>query len=137
MRQQFLLWIMVGLFGAGGALLRYAVCDVASHWSDRFPWGTLLVNVAGCFLLGAIAYASREEHAVLSPIWRTALAMGFLGALTTFSAFGLETIDRLSLGMWDMAAANVLANLGVGFAAVLLGEWTARLALRLSGWSAS
>ncbi len=137
MRQHFLLWLTIGLFGACGALLRYAVCDFASHWSNRFPWGTFLVNVTGCFLLGALAYAARVEHPAMSPFWRTALAMGFLGALTTFSTFGLETIDRLSLGMWDMAAANVLANVGMGLLAVLLGEWTIRIALLWADWNAS
>jgi CrcB protein len=117
-----LLYIAVG--GAVGALARFGVGEgLMLLLGKAFPYGTLVVNVAGCFLLGMLA--ALHTHALSAEV-RTGLAAGFLGALTTFSTFGFETIDQLERGQWLVALANVMANLVLGFLAVWLGLLLAR-----------
>ena len=112
------LWVGVG--GFFGAVARYLV----SGWAQRFmvgsfPLGTLVVNVAGCFALGVLM--AWLDRGLLSPAMRQLLAVGFLGALTTFSTFGYETFDLLRGGEAGLALASVAANLLVGLLAVWLG----------------
>jgi CrcB protein len=112
----------IGLFGALGAVARYVVRDwaiSASSGADAFPTGTLLVNVVGCFLLGLISFSAAGE--ALPTDLRRALAVGFLGALTTYSTFGAETYLLLERGRLSVACGNVLAQLVLGVAAVWLG----------------
>jgi len=118
--------LIVGAFGAAGAIARYSV----SGWTydlvgTRLPWGTLVVNVTGCFLLGLVMHASLATTLV-SPQWRLYLATGFLGALTTFSTFSYETVRELERGAWGAAGANVLLNLALGLPATWLGLVLAR-----------
>lgn len=129
MRQHISLWIVIGLMGAFGALARYAVWRVTARWEGHFPWGTFLVNVSGCFFLGFLAAAVQVDERFLPPVLRTAVTVGFLGALTTFSTFGLETMERMHHGLWDVAATNVVANLALGLTAVWVGQLVARWAL--------
>ena len=117
--------LIVGFAGAAGAIARYAV----SGWSyeligTRLPWGTLIVNVAGCFLLGLFMHASLTT--LTSPEWRLAIATGFLGALTTFSTLSYETIQKLEQGSWGAAGMNVLLNLAIGLPATWIGLVLAR-----------
>jgi CrcB protein len=112
--------LLVGLFGAAGAVSRF----VLSAWmlrafGDKFPWGTFTVNVVGCAVIGVLF--QWHEWMPLSREWRAALAAGFLGGLTTFSTFGLETVRLVELGRPGMAAANVCANLVIGLLAVWAG----------------
>ena len=103
-------------------MLRYAI----SSWAeDRFarPWplGTLLVNVAGCLLIGAaMAWVDRE---VLGPQLRLFLVTGVLGALTTFSTFSWDTLLLARSGRFDAALVNVAANTILGLGAATLGFW--------------
>lgn len=91
-------WLAVAIGGALGAVSRYAVVaylvPVPAH---RFPWGTLIVNVLGCFLVGVI-YVATVEKSLLTPEWRLLLMTGFLGAFTTFSAFTLEALHLWQYG---------------------------------------
>lgn len=107
--------------GALGALLRYLISGWAqSLGSDRFPWGTLTVNVAGSFLLGVVMTTALTH--VGGEAWgRHFLGIGLLGAFTTFSAFSYETVVLLQIGDWEAGAANVLLHLVLGFAALLAG----------------
>jgi len=98
---------LVAAGGAAGASCRHAV---ALALPGTFPWGTLAVNVTGCFLLGLVAFSG-----LLPPAPRSAVATGFLSSFTTYSAFAVETV-ALSPAL---AAANVAANYGLGVAAVL------------------
>ena len=101
--------LLVAVGGAVGALLRWAVGRLAD---GGFPWPTLAVNVAGSLLLGAVAHGGPE--------WAlTLLGAGVAGALTTYSAFALETA-RLPLGR---AAAYVVLTLGLGAAGFAAGWW--------------
>lgn len=112
--------------GALGALARYGVSVAALRWLPQgFPYGTLVVNLLGCFLLGALTELTLEEG-LLAPEWRMVAGTGFLGAFTTFSTFGVETVRAMESGHWGVAATSVGVNVvaGVGLAAV--GFWAAR-----------
>jgi CrcB protein len=114
------LWVGAG--GAVGSALRYAIWRVLSV-SGGFPWATVLVNVAGSFLLGLLAgiYAGR-----IGPTMRLAVFFGFLGGFTTFSTFTSETVVLARTGSGTLAFGNVALSLIVGLGAalggVLLGE---------------
>ena len=92
--------------------------------------GTLVVNVLGCLVLGAVMEASLSAG-VLSSEGRAAVTIGFLGAFTTFSTFGYETFRILEARQWGLVAANLGAQLGLGLlgvtAGVMLGRWAASL----------
>jgi fluoride exporter len=113
------LWI--GVAGFAGAISRYAVEGwVSARTKAAFPWGTLVVNVSGCFLLGFV-FALLTERFLPHPTLRTALTVGFLGAYTTFSTFAFESVRLAEDGAWLIAAANLAASLAAGLVAVYAG----------------
>lgn len=89
-----------------------------------FPYGTLAVNVLGSFLVGLVATLTLERAAA-SPLWRSAVLVGFCGGFTTFSAFAYETFEMLRTGDPLRGLANVAAQLLVCLAAVWIGYATA------------
>jgi CrcB protein len=116
-----MLLIAIGFAGALGALARYGVSLAALRWfGEDFPYGTLLVNLAGCFLLGVIAELTMED-AGLAPQTRAILGTGFLGAFTTFSTFGVETYRAMQAGALGVAASNVVINVVGGIVLVAAG----------------
>ena len=118
---------LLAVFGALGALSRYGVGSLASRMLGAgFPYGTLIVNVVGCLLLGFIMELSLSAEGLSKGV-RTAMTVGFLGAFTTFSTFGYETVQFLRQGAWLPALGNVAANVLVGLLAVGLGLMAARL----------
>ena len=118
--------ILVGLAGAAGAVARYAVSLAAQKsLGDHFAYGTLLVNVLGCLALGFLLEMERGASWVTPPV-RLLLGVGFLGAFTTFSTFGYETLRYMSVGASRLALVNVAANLGLGLVSVWLGWRAAR-----------
>ena len=121
-----ILLVMVG--GSIGALARYAVSLWAAKlFGTRFPWGTLTVNLSGCFLIG-LAFAWGERGlGVMNPSIRLFFITGFLGALTTFSTFGLETVNSMRAGTHLVTVANFLSNNVMGAALVFLGMLVGRL----------
>ena len=120
MKERAWVLLLVALFGAAGAVSRYEISTWLSRLvGGRFPAGTFAVNVAGCFALGLVMHLGLKTD--LSETTRLALTVGFLGALTTFSTFGYETVGYLQEEAWLLAFANVAANLVLGFAAVWLG----------------
>ena len=113
--------IAIGFAGALGALARYGVSLAALRWfGEDFPYGTLGVNLAGCFLLGVLAELTMED-AGLAPQTRAILGTGFLGAFTTFSTFGVETYRAMQAGAWGVAASNVAINVVGGIVLVAAG----------------
>jgi CrcB protein len=113
--------IAIGFAGALGALARYGVSLAALRWlGEDFPYGTLCVNLAGCFLLGVIAELTMED-AALAPETRAILGTGFLGAFTTFSTFGVETYRAMQAGSWGIAASNIAVNVVGGIVLVAAG----------------
>src|SRR5258705_11604290 len=90
--------LLIGLAGLLGTLGRYGLSGVvARRFGQTFPTGTLVVNVVGCFLAGALVYLLQERF-VVSPEIRVAVMIGFLGGFTTFSSFGLQTFTLLKQG---------------------------------------
>ncbi len=120
--------LLVMLGGSIGALSRYAVSLWAAKLlGTRFPWGTLAVNLSGCFLIGlAFAWAERGLG-LMNPSMRLFFVTGYLGALTTFSTYGMETVNSLREGTYIVALANILANNLIGAALVFLGILAGRL----------
>ena len=113
-----MLW--VGLGGFVGANARYLLGGwIAARFGSTFPYGTLVINVTGSFILGLIM-GTLEGH-VLSPVVRLALAIGFVGAYTTFSTWTYATMRLLEDGSWELAFANVFGSLLVGMLAVIGG----------------
>lgn len=110
-------WILLALAGGLGTLARYALGGwIARATGGSFPWETCVVNVSGCFAIGALAALADRAH--FSPVTRVVCMAGFLGGFTTFSSFGLETFRLMADSDWARAAAYVgLTNLG-GLAAV-------------------
>lgn len=116
--------VMVG--GSLGALARYETALLAGRLiGTRFPWGTLLVNLTGCFLIG-VSFALAERTSLLSPSARLFFMTGFLGALTTFSTFALETVNAVRGETLLIALMNFLVNNAVGLGLVILGMWLVR-----------
>jgi len=118
--------LMMAAAGALGALARYGVgLLVMRVFSTRFPLGTLIVNIFGCLLIGLVLQMAAGNE-LISRTARLTIVVGFLGAFTTFSAFGYETFRHLELGSWGMALGNVAANVILGLGAVWLGMVTGR-----------
>ena len=117
--------LSVGFGGALGAMCRFGISyAIAQRSASLFPWGTLAANVAGCFLLGALYEAG--SWIAIDPELRFTIAVGFLGALTTFSTFTLETLNLVRDKEWGMAVLNVGANGVIGIAACLAATWLVR-----------
>ena len=117
---------IIGMGGFLGAICRYALAGLAHRiWSTTFPIGTLIVNVIGCFILGGIMYVV-QTHGALSPNTRLFLTIGMLGAFTTFSTFGYETIALINSREFMYAMWNVVGNLMLGLVAVWLGRLVVR-----------
>ena len=116
--------VMVG--GSMGAACRYGVNLLSVRLAgSSFPWGTLFVNGAGCLLIG-LFFGLSERLAWLTPSVRLFFVTGFLGALTTFSSFAVETVNTANGGSLHLALLNFFVNNAGGFLLVLLGMWAAR-----------
>jgi CrcB protein len=109
--QNATIYIFIALGGASGACLRYFLSQLMLQWFGKgFPFGTLLVNVVGSFLLGFL-YSLIEHGQLEAALWRTTVGVGFLGALTTFSTFSVDTLMLFQQGLWLKAALNVTLNI--------------------------
>ena len=111
-------FLLVGLGGAAGSMLRYAFAVWFKHSS--FPLATFLVNIIGSFIIGLVfAYALRNENFALN--WRIFLAAGLCGGFTTFSAFSLESLQLLQQHRIGLFFFYVIGSLLLGLAATWLG----------------
>ena len=107
-----------------GAIARYGFSGLVQRLAGgSFPAGTLAVNVAGCFLIGALMYLA-EQRNLFAPGTRLFLMVGVLGSFTTLSAVGYETFEFLREGSLVPALLNAAANTALGVAAVIAG-WIA------------
>lgn len=113
--------VMVALGGSAGSVLRY-LCQrwVYQFYPHPFPWGTLIVNIAGCFLIG-VFYSMSEKSSLLTPEWRLLLTTGFCGGFTTFSAFAFENLTLLRSGDVTYFILYILVSVVLGIASVLGG----------------
>jgi CrcB protein len=119
-------YVAISIGAVLGANARYLVgVWVADRLGAAFPYGTLVINVSGSFLIGIVLTLSTK---VLVPDWfRPLLAIGFLGAYTTFSTFTYETLGLIQNGSWLAAAGNVVGSLSFGLVGVFAGTVVARL----------
>jgi fluoride exporter len=114
-------YLIVMLGGAIGSLARYlAGTAIMSRFTGRFPLGTVIVNVTGCFLIGAIMTLLTQKTAP-HPNWRLFLVVGFLGGYTTFSSFAWETYVAARDGSPWVGLLNVITSVILGYFAVWLG----------------
>jgi len=115
-------FLLVCLAGAAGTGTRYLVSLGAGKLlGATFPWGTLFVNLAGCFLIAAVVHASLVKTSGVSDITRLVLTTGFMGGLTTYSSFNLETTTLLRDGSYRLAATNFGVTVVGCFVAGMLG----------------
>ena len=114
-------YALVAIFGAAGAVSRYALDGWVSDLTHgQFPWGTFVVNLLGAFALGVVV-AVTTERLLLSPDWRVALGIGFLGAFTTFSTYTYETVKLAEDGAIGLALVNSVGMLALGLIVAALG----------------
>jgi fluoride exporter len=119
----------VGLGGFLGANARYWIGGwIQTRLGTAFPWGTFVINISGSFILGLFLTLITERFALPStPTLRLVVAVGFVGAYTTFSTFEFETLALVTTGAWLRAFGNAFGSLLTGFVAVwlgvLLGRW--------------
>lgn len=120
-------FLLIALFGAIGTLARYGLQGIVQiRIGSTFPYGTLLVNLTGCFLLGLVGQLTLNRI-IVPPEWRMAIAVGFFGGYTTFSSFGWETAKMFEAGEWLRASSYVAASVVFG---LLLSVAGIRLANR-------
>jgi CrcB protein len=120
-------FLIIGLGGWLGAYSRHRVgLAIADRWGTAFPWGTAVINVTGCLLLGFFGTWALAREQALPMEWRLLIAVGFLGAYTTFSTFGFETLLLLRNGHSQAAALYVAGSVGVGLVAVWAGALCAK-----------
>ena len=113
--------VLVGIGGFAGAVARRVVdVWVTERAATTFPFGTLVINLSGSFLLGLL-FAWAIERDVLSADLRGPLMIGFLGAYTTFSTFMLESWRLVEDGAWQLAAVNLVGSVALGLIAVIGG----------------
>jgi fluoride exporter len=114
--------IVLVLMGGGlGSLSRYGITLLSVKlFGIRFPWGTLIVNLTGCFLIG-LSFALAERSSLMNPTVRLFFVTGFLGGLTTFSTYGYESFNAIYMGNQWIAIANVVFNNVAGLILVFLG----------------
>lgn len=131
--------LLVALGGSLGALTRWGIGLAAVKWLGKgFPWGTLAVNVAGCFVMGIVLELlldlKVQANSGLTPavqgqiaFWHKGVAIGFLGALTTFSTFGADTLRDFQAGQTTLVLGNIAANVLLSLGAVWGGMMLMRL----------
>jgi CrcB protein len=113
------LWIFIG--GGLGSLARWGASGyIANTIGKTFPWGTLIVNISGSFVIGLFATATGPEGRwMASPTFRQFFMLGICGGYTTFSSFSLQTLTLAEDGQWFKAGANAVMSLVL----CLLGVW--------------
>lgn len=120
-----ILLVMIG--GSLGAISRYGISLLGVKLGgSHFPWGTLAANLTGCFLVGLI-FSLADRSRILTPDIRLLIITGYLGALTTFSSFALESVNIARDGTNFLFIANLLVNNIGGLFLAFLGMWLGRL----------
>ena len=122
-------YVLAALGGALGALARWGVATALPHEPGGWPWATLLVNLTGCLLIGALLAVVLSRFPTSTWI-RPFLAVGVLGGYTTFSTFAVDVVRMGEAGAWPAAAGYLLASVLGGVACVVLGLVGARAVLR-------
>ena len=120
--------LLVGAGGFVGSMLRYSMSGLVHRILKNtwFPYGTLTVNILGCFLIGFLNGLA-ESKQIFYAETRLVLFIGFLGGFTTFSTFGYESFSFLRDGQLFPAIMNILIHVILGLSAVYLGDFVSRL----------
>jgi CrcB protein len=120
-------YLLIALGGALGSIARYWVgSTVAGRMGIRFPYGTLLVNLTACVIIGfSLTYLGRRAD--LNPAWRFLIPVGFIGAYSTFSTYEWETLSSIRSGAFFLAALYALGSLILGLVAVWGGSLLAEV----------
>ena len=123
--------LLLALGGAIGTLARFAVGLWAAPFSQALPWGTIIINVTGSFVIGFVGTLTLAGGRFpLSENLRLFLMVGFCGGFTTFSSFSLQTLDLLRGGAPGRAMVNIVASVLLCLCAVAVGH---QIASRLNG----
>ncbi|MBV9509428.1 MAG: fluoride efflux transporter CrcB [Caulobacteraceae bacterium] len=127
------IWIAIG--GALGSAARYGCSKLVAGWvGEAFPWGTLLINVLGSFVIGAFATLTGPDGRVMvSPDARQFVIVGLCGGYTTFSSFSLQTLNLARSGDMLAAGLNILGSVALCLVAVWLGYLAAASYNQLRG----
>jgi CrcB protein len=123
----FFTYLVIALGGAVGTILRFVVAGfVAVRLGETFPWGTLIVNVTGSFMIGFVAtLAGPDGRPLVSGTARQFVMVGICGGYTTFSAFSLQTLNLMGDGEWLYAGGNAVGSVVLCVVSVWLGSITA------------
>jgi CrcB protein len=114
-------YVMIALGGSAGAIARYLLGSyVGNRMGSRFPFGTFVINISGCFVIGFVMTLLAERTHV-SRNWIYLVPIGFIGAYTTFSTFEFETFRLIQDGQAIAALVNVSLSVVVGFVMLWLG----------------
>jgi CrcB protein len=114
-------WLGLAVAGAMGTVARYAMSGVVQRLcGDEFPFGTLAVNVLGCFLFG-LCWGASEQRWLLTPEQRLVVFTGFMGGFTTFSTYAFETQALVRQSEWILAGANAFGQLALGLTLMVVG----------------
>jgi fluoride exporter len=121
------IWVAVG--GAIGTVGRYWLSGVVARMlGETFPWGTILINVSGSFVIGVFAVLTGPDGRVFVPSSaRQFVMVGICGGYTTFSSFSLQTLNLMNDGEWANAGANIVLSVVLCLLAVWLGAMLANI----------
>jgi CrcB protein len=120
-------FLAISIAAVLGANLRYVLSRVAAReFGPVFPYGTLIINVLGSFIVGLFVIWTTERVAV-DPRWRLLVVVGFCGSFTTFSGYAFETLAFFEQGRWGLMLANILGNNLLCLAGALVGMAVARV----------
>ena len=119
-KKAVLIWLSIGVFGFFGAMARYGVARLFGRFSALFPFGTFFINITGCFFLGWFLTWAQPRLNIPDPI-RLGIAVGFVGAYTTFSTYMFESDRMLSEGQLVRSLIYMIGSVIIGLLAVRIG----------------
>jgi fluoride exporter len=119
-------FLAISIAAIVGANLRYVLSRVAAReFGPVFPYGTLIINIVGSFIVGLFVIWT-TERVLVDPRWRLLVVVGFCGSFTTFSSYAFETMSFFEHGQWGLMLANILGNNLLCLAGALVGMAVAR-----------
>jgi fluoride exporter len=125
--------LLIALGGAIGTIARYLTSLVAVRWfGPEFPYGTLIVNLSGAFIIGLVQELGTET-ALVSDNTRLFVTTGMMGGLTTYSTFSYETVRLMEANAWSQAWVNITVTTTICLALCFLGIGVGRLVLSMRG----